>query len=85
MSNNESARRICYENYLRIESHIGSNTRNSFLRGICSKQLIRKQFFTCGEEEETIEVYFYNIDVNPFTVKVTNSSEILIASSKCIG
>jgi len=77
MSNNESARRICYENYLRIESHIGSKSRNSFLRGICSKQLIRKQFFTCGEEEETIEVYFYNIDRNPFTVKIESTDHRL--------
>lgn len=69
--NSDAERRICYENYLRIESSVGETVRRkSFLRGICSKHLTRKKFVTCGDVGETVRVYFYNVRRNPFTVMV---------------
>ena len=58
--NVDAERRICYENYLRIESTVGSTTKNSFLRGICSKHLTRKKFVSCGDRGEVVRLYFYN-------------------------
>ena len=69
--NVDAERRICYENYLRIESTVGSTTKNSFLRGICSKHLTRKKFVSCGDRGEVVRLYFYNVRHNPFTVMVS--------------
>lgn len=80
MDKSQAKRRICFENYLRIES----NNRASFVKGtfilqkfppkfiigICTRNFVRKTFFTCGENEETVSIEFYNLHKNPFFINV---------------
>jgi hypothetical protein len=69
--------RICYDNYVEIYSN-----GKSLLKGICSKGLLRKSTYSCGNH---VIVKFNNPNYNSFVVKIAavNDTDTFVKPREC--
>jgi len=77
LGNDKKNWRICYDNYVEIYSN-----GKSLLKGICSKGLLRKSTYSCGNN---VIVKFKNPNYNTFVVKIAavNDTDTFVKPREC--